>query len=161
LQAWVQLLKASALAIEKSIEVDAFSRKMRFNFHLHRVRIRAGQHGLIGKTEGVHRIELPELHVIARAAASLGKEFVEEEFHHQKGGTQIEAVLAEAEFCVTPSDNILLFENLNTEASLCEEHRGCKSARPCPHDYDVPFLLTVVNAHVLARWRSVRNRLAG
>jgi hypothetical protein len=114
---------------------------MPFNLRLHRVRIGADQHRLVGNIEGVHRIKLAELQVVARAAASFGKKFVEEELHHQEGRTEIETVLAEADFGIAAADNILFFEELNTEAALCKEHGSGETARASPNDHDVPFSL--------------------
>src|ERR1700760_158680 len=110
LQARVELFKAAALAIEKAVQAGAFSGKMRFNFRLHRLRIGPCKHGLAGEVEGVHGIKLPELQIVIRASPSLGEEFVKKELHHKKGGTEIEAVLAESDFCAAPADNILLFK---------------------------------------------------
>ena len=73
LQARVKLFEAQALALEKAIEAGAFSGKMLFDLRLHRVGMRTGKHGFVGETEGVHRIELSELQVVARTSSSLGE----------------------------------------------------------------------------------------
>src|ERR1700761_449119 len=88
-----------------------------------------------------------ELQIVARAATSFNKELIEQKLHHQKRRPQIEAILAKAEFRIAATDDILLFEDLNTEAPLRKKHSGCESARSRSNDCDVPSSISWIEAH--------------
>ena len=147
LQTRIELFKAKALALEEAIEAGTFAREMLFNLRLHRLRVRARKHCLVGEIERVHRIEPLELQIIVRAAASFDKQLIEQKLHHQEGRPQIEAILAKAEFGIAAADDILLFEDLNPEAALRKKHRGGESARSGSHDCDVSFSIACIKAH--------------
>ena len=140
LQAWIKLLESQALAFKKAVQVCAFARKVLFDLRLHRVGMRSGQHRLVGKIQSIHRVELLELQVIARPSSSLGEKFVEEKLHHQESGAKIEAIFAEAHLCVASTNHILLFENLDSESPLRQEHGGSEPARTCSHDSNALLL---------------------
>ena len=148
LQARVDFLEATAFAIEEPVETGAFAVEVRFNLRPHRIRIGAGKHCLIGKVEGIHRIELPELQVVARAPASLGEEFVEKKFHHQEGRAKVKPIIAKTEFCIAPADNILLFEHLNTKSPLRKKHGGGEAAGTGPYNCYVPLFVTLSDTHM-------------
>jgi hypothetical protein len=89
-----------------------------------------------------------ELQIIARAATSFNEELIEQKLHHQKCRPQIEAILVETEFCIAAADHILLFEDLNAEASLRKKHGSGESPRSGSHDCYVPFFIAWIKAHI-------------
>src|ERR1700761_9355997 len=147
LQTRIELFKPKTLAFQEAVEASAFAREMLFNLRLHRIRVRARKHCLIRKVERVHRIEPMELQVVARVAVYFNKKLIEQKLHHQERRPQIEAILAEAEFCIAAADDILLFEDLNPEAPLRKKHRSGESARSGSHDCDVSFSISWIKAH--------------
>ena len=91
--------------------------------------MRSGQHCFIGKLKGVHGIKLRKLQVIARPSSSLGEELVEEKLHHQESGAEIKPIFVETDLCISSTDYILLFEDLNSESALRQKHGRSEAAR--------------------------------
>src|SRR5579863_4106687 len=156
LQAWIELFEAQAFAFEKAIEVDAFPGEVLFDLLLHRIGMRTGQHCFIGEVDCIHGIEPGELQVIARPSSPLGEEFVEEKLHHQESGTEIKPIFAKTNLCIASTDYILLFENLNLESALRQEHGSSEPARSCSHDgnallFAVPSV--IIHSSMLGRLR--------
>ena len=102
---------------------------------------------LVREIKRVHRIETSEIQIVGRAAACFDEELVEQELHHQERRPQVEAILAEAEFCIAAADNILLLEDLNTKAALRKKHGSGKSTGPGTYDNDVSFFIAWIKAH--------------
>jgi hypothetical protein len=135
-----KLLESRSLPLEKVIQLRALAGEKPLNFGFRVLRIVSRPEYFVIEAKLIHGIETDKVEVVLRTFSGFFKDPVEQRFHHQKGGSDIELVPFHLQGAGSASEAILLFKEFNIETTTCEEKRTRHPARTTADDDDLPAI---------------------